>query len=167
MSQRHNTTRSPLLRRPTDFHHGPPSAAIPPRNVAPASRAADQIAPVAQPLATAPRSPIGREFARLRDDTPEPVQVTATAAANSRPVAAPEVECGPAPAFWAAAAVISATLLLWLYGSTIGSLVAAWSADPDSVHGFLIVPVALLILWRRRELLPAVDGITGWGRLAL
>ncbi|CAN5904503.1 hypothetical protein BH23PLA1_BH23PLA1_00130 [soil metagenome] len=39
--------------------------------------------------------------------------------------------------------------LAWAYGPDLMALVETWSEDPDYSHGFLVVPVALVILWMR------------------
>jgi exosortase len=40
---------------------------------------------------------------------------------------------------------------LWTYGGTIARLVAQWGQDANYSHGFLVVPVAFLLGWTRRE----------------
>ncbi len=46
-----------------------------------------------------------------------------------------------------------AVLFLWLYGSVLGGLVQQWWTQEESSHGFLILPICLLVLWvNRREL---------------
>lgn len=71
------------------------------------------------------------------------------------------------PAYWAAAAVVSAVLMLWLYGSTIGSLIATWQSRPEYTHGFLVLPFAALIIWLRKSSLPTCGSLPGWGGLCL
>ena len=39
--------------------------------------------------------------------------------------------------------------LAWAYGPDLRDLVATWADDPDYSHGFLVIPVALAILWQR------------------
>jgi exosortase len=48
---------------------------------------------------------------------------------------------------WALGAV--ALVLAWAYAPNFRDLSVTWSADPNYSHGYLIVPIALLILWRR------------------
>jgi exosortase len=43
-----------------------------------------------------------------------------------------------------------AVVLVWAYSSNLRELVWAWAQDPDYSHGFLVIPVALLIYWERR-----------------
>ncbi|NLC71457.1 MAG: exosortase, partial [Desulfuromonadaceae bacterium] len=45
------------------------------------------------------------------------------------------------------------------------SLVDAWSSSEDYSHGFLIVPLAVYILWRKRQELARMDGEGNWSGL--
>jgi exosortase len=47
---------------------------------------------------------------------------------------------------------------LWAYWPTLTALVATWSRVPDYSHGFFVVPLAVLFLWARRDLLPVARG---------
>ncbi len=49
---------------------------------------------------------------------------------------------------WAALAIVLAALG-WAYGADLLVLVETWSEDPDYSHGFLVLPIALVILWQR------------------
>jgi exosortase len=40
-------------------------------------------------------------------------------------------------------------MLVWAYAPNLWSLVVTWDRDPNYSHGFLVVPVAMVILWRR------------------
>ncbi len=71
----------------------------------------------------------------------------------------------PHSTYWGAALIVSGVLLLWLYSTTIGGLIAAWQSRPDYAHGFLIVPVAGLMLWVRKSSLPTGGALPGWGGL--
>src|SRR5205814_1728322 len=51
---------------------------------------------------------------------------------------------------WTAVVVIG-TALLWAYGAVIAGLVHQWRTDENYSHGFLVVPIALVIGWQRRE----------------
>ena len=54
---------------------------------------------------------------------------------------------------WALAA---ATLVLGLaYAPNFRDLHSIWNADPNYSHGYLIIPIALFILWRRLSDIPA------------
>jgi exosortase len=53
---------------------------------------------------------------------------------------------------WALAA--GAVLLGWAYAPNFRDLSALWSEDPNYSHGYLVVPIALFILWRRLSEMP-------------
>jgi exosortase A len=49
--------------------------------------------------------------------------------------------------------------LLWLlawYGETVQSLVATWLGSETFAHGFLILPITLWLVWRRRHIVRAL-----------
>ena len=52
-------------------------------------------------------------------------------------------------------AVVLSLAFLATYYQSLSSLVAKWSDDPNYSHGFFVVPIALYILWERREKLDA------------
>jgi exosortase len=47
----------------------------------------------------------------------------------------------------ATVAVVTA-VLGWSYAPNIASLVRTWNREPDYSHGFLVIPIALVILWK-------------------
>jgi exosortase len=55
----------------------------------------------------------------------------------------------------AVAAAATAAAIAWSYFPSLAYL-ARWWEDPNYSHGWLIVPIALFILWQRREMLPAI-----------
>jgi exosortase len=71
---------------------------------------------------------------------------------------------------WVAVAIVTA-MLGWSYAPNIRELVRTWWRDPNYSHGFLVVPVALVILYRREEGAgaPAAGGrlsrMLGWAGL--
>jgi exosortase len=74
---------------------------------------------------------------------------------------------------WRGALVAVAVLLSWAYAPNLRDLSTTWSADPNYSHGYLVVPIALFILWRRLTDLPwdlARDAVAtpwwGWVLLA-
>jgi len=72
---------------------------------------------------------------------------------------------GYAP-FAAMAAVLAA--LMWAYWPNIRYLVGVWNHDPNYSHGYLVIPVALLILWRRwTDGTPPEPRQSLWGWVAL
>jgi len=50
---------------------------------------------------------------------------------------------------WLPAAVIGTLLLAWAYGPNLRYLVSIWNTEPNYSHGFLVIPIAVMILWRR------------------
>jgi len=56
----------------------------------------------------------------------------------------------------------------WAYASSLASLVERWRRDDNYSHGFFVVPIAVLILWRRRGRLD-LEAVapTWWGFLPL
>jgi exosortase len=55
----------------------------------------------------------------------------------------------------AVAAAATAAAIAWSYYPCLTYL-ARWWEDPNYSHGWLIAPIALFILWQRREMLPAI-----------
>ena len=61
---------------------------------------------------------------------------------------------GPATrAWWWALATVTLTLG-FCYAPNLNHLYAVWSDDPNYSHGYLVVPIALFILWRRLNEMP-------------
>jgi exosortase len=86
--------------------------------------------------------------------------------------AAPRPAAGPAAGdlprwYWAAAGLISAVLVAVLFGPTLARLAGVWNKEPDYSHGFLVPPIAALLLWLRRDSLPKNSAVPGWGGLVL
>lgn len=57
------------------------------------------------------------------------------------------------PGVWKTPLVLASLLLAWLfllYRETAGSLVATWARSDTYAHGFLVLPVVLWLVWRRR-----------------
>lgn len=54
--------------------------------------------------------------------------------------------------------------LLWSYWPSLVEMVHQWEHEPDYSHGYLVVPLALLLLWFRRHRLPDTsDRLCWWG----
>jgi exosortase len=63
---------------------------------------------------------------------------------------------------------VVAIVLGWAYAPNLRSLVATWNREPNYSHGFLVVPVALVIFWRRwveKEPPAIVPSWWGWAGL--
>jgi exosortase A len=63
-----------------------------------------------------------------------------------------------------AAAIV---LVLGIYWSTVESIVSIWSRSETFAHGFLIVPIVLVLIWQRRRLLAALTPSPDWLGLVL
>jgi exosortase len=71
------------------------------------------------------------------------------------------------PGAWAAAAVAAALVASYL--PSLDRLVQTWWHEPNYSHGFLVLPIAALILWLRRDRLGAVvirPSVVGWAAVA-
>lgn len=73
--------------------------------------------------------------------------------------------------WWVALGVASVALIV-AYAPNLVELSHTWSNDPNYGHGFLVVPIALVILWRRLDETPwrepreiATSPWWGWGLL--
>jgi exosortase len=86
-----------------------------------------------------------------------------TAVAAGRGIAATELPRW----YWASSACVTAVLGAWLFGPTIVRLVGVWNNEPDYSHGFLVPPIAAVLLWLRRESMPKNSLVPGWGGLVL
>lgn len=53
---------------------------------------------------------------------------------------------------WLITVSIVLATVAWAYLPELLDLARTWRTDPDYSHGFLVVPVALLVFWRRRDL---------------
>ena len=47
--------------------------------------------------------------------------------------------------------VVAMVALLALHASTVESIVAIWARSETFAHGYLIVPIVLLLVWQRRH----------------
>jgi exosortase len=58
--------------------------------------------------------------------------------------------------------------VLWAYWPTLGDLIELWSGQADYSHGFLVVPLAVWLLWLRRDRRPAsLRPAVAWGLTCL
>jgi len=69
------------------------------------------------------------------------------------------------PTMWVLTAVSLAVLVL-IYFSGLEKVVAAWQSEEYS-HGWLIVPIALFLVWQRRDELAQVEFNGAWAGVAL
>jgi exosortase A len=69
---------------------------------------------------------------------------------------------------WAAIILVPAIVLICLVlRGTVASLVETWSSDATFSHGFLILPIALAIIWSRRRRLWSVPIVPNYWGLTL
>jgi exosortase/archaeosortase family protein len=66
-----------------------------------------------------------------------------------------------------AIAALVAVALGWAYAPNLDYLQSIWSSDPNFSHGYFVLPIALFILWVRRDTLPVDDLRPRWWGLAL
>jgi exosortase len=59
------------------------------------------------------------------------------------------ISTGAQPRAWRWALVAGVLVLSVSYAPSVHGLAATWKEDPNYSHGFLVVPIALFILWRR------------------
>lgn len=55
----------------------------------------------------------------------------------------------------------------WSYWPTIVGLIRVWDSSPDYSHGYLVLPLALLFLWLRRDRLPHYHLNPSWWGFSL
>ncbi|MCC6493249.1 MAG: exosortase/archaeosortase family protein [Pirellulales bacterium] len=61
-----------------------------------------------------------------------------------------------------------AAAIVWAYWPTIRSMAAEWESQPDYSHGYLVLPIALIFLWLRRDEFPRhIDAPNLWGLAVL
>src|SRR5262245_58364426 len=79
---------------------------------------------------------------------------------------APAADVGRAKLVMAVACLAAG---LWAYWPSLVQLVRTWNREPDYSHGFLVIPLAVMFLWVRRESFPGLAGsspLLGIGLLA-
>lgn len=69
--------------------------------------------------------------------------------------------------FIATGAVTLALVGVWAYWPTLRYLAHAWESQPDYSHGYLVPPLALYLLWARREAFPGWSLRLYWPGLVL
>ncbi len=63
--------------------------------------------------------------------------------------------------------LVTVAALLWAYWPALVSLVETWQADPDYNHGFLVIPIAVWLLWQRRDRFPSTELRPSWWGIGL
>ena len=68
---------------------------------------------------------------------------------------------------WITAQILTLAFGIWSYLPTLNSILEVWGSDPDYSHGYLVVPVALALLWSRRDDCPKTGFRPHWAGLVL
>ena len=66
-----------------------------------------------------------------------------------------------------AATAVMAAVFAWSYWPTLVEMVEIWEREPDYSHGFLVAPLAVFLLWMRRDLAPTWTARVAWPGLSL
>jgi exosortase len=69
--------------------------------------------------------------------------------------------------FFVAGAGFILIACIWSYWRTLINLIESWDRIPDYSHGYLVIPLAAIILWVRRNQFPGVKKGLSLGGLAL
>lgn len=62
---------------------------------------------------------------------------------------------------WRIAAVVAVLAPFLIYFTTARSIVSIWNSSETFAHGYIILPIALWLIWRRRHELP-LGAVTPW-----
>src|SRR3954470_12199631 len=65
-----------------------------------------------------------------------------------------------------AAIVVALVALMAMFSQTVALTIASWSRDPLA-HGYVVVPMALLLVWQRRGALTSINPVGGYSGLPL
>lgn len=87
------------------------------------------------------------------------------AAASSQPLL-PVSEVLRQPVVWAWTAGL-ALLFVFAYWPTLQWLESAWRTEPDYSHGYIVLPLAIVLLWMRWDSFPGVRQTVDWRGLSL
>jgi exosortase len=87
------------------------------------------------------------------------------AATPRSPVCRPERPAGVRAVPAAAVLALIGLCLGWAYWPTLQDMADRWAHNPQYSHGFLVPLIALLLLWSRRDLAPALPLSPSWSGL--
>lgn len=68
---------------------------------------------------------------------------------------------------WALACAAMFATFAWAYWPTFPKLLHAWNVEPDYSHGYLVLPLAAVFLWQRRDRMPMPSGPAWMGLVLL
>jgi exosortase len=63
--------------------------------------------------------------------------------------------------------LVLSCLVLLLFGPTLWNLMGTWNTDQDYSHGFFVIPIALFMVWHKRDRIAAVTVHPSWTGLPL
>jgi exosortase len=69
--------------------------------------------------------------------------------------------------FLVAAVLVLLPVLLWAYWPTLAWMELQWRNEPDYSHGYLVLPLALLIAYSRLDQFPGIRPRISWGGISL
>ena len=104
-----------------------------------------------------------RKSALLADKAAPSEKVSSTAS----PAKPPRESYKPTHTELLIAAVVLTLLTLWAYWPTFVWMEDQWRNEPDYSHGYLIFPLALVLLYRRNDLMPTTGFSLEWGGVSL
>lgn len=74
----------------------------------------------------------------------------------------------PVSQSWLIVSGICALLAVtWAYWSTLLEMVRQWEQQPDYSHGYLVIPIAAIFLWTRRDMFPGEAARPSWWGMTL
>jgi exosortase len=83
-------------------------------------------------------------------NAPAPIAETPALAKGPAPAGTrPGLRLADLSAGQVASLVAVAAGLAWAYAPNLGSLITVWYNEPDYTHGFLVLPIAMFIFWKR------------------
>ena len=66
-----------------------------------------------------------------------------------------------------AAVAVVVTVFVWMFWPTIRELAAVWEQEPDYSHGYMVAPLAIVLLWLRKDTFPGQLRAPAWLGLVL
>lgn len=104
-----------------------------------------------------------RKLGRGRRRNPQPDLPQALPRAAAMPVKPPApLVPGADPRILLITGLLAAAVGIWAYWPSIALFVDAWNKEPDYSHGYLVVPLAAVLLWIRRPSFPGFGPPALW-----
>jgi exosortase len=111
--------------------------------------------------------------AKMPPEIPEPQSLSTPSAARASvdsglPAAEPTRSWATiAQKRWIAPVSLLVAVFVWSYWPTLRTLEDLWRNVQDYSHGYIVIPLAIVILWARRDRLPAPSEGLAWPGLVL